>query len=240
MAISPINNGQTVFQKTRPACQSEKSFKEVLNDAVAKPPDVPVDSASSLSRAQISEILSSMRFQMHRDLMSAFSSGNDTEPDLPVSRLSELPPMILEKTSEKYQVNQNNDAFTVREDLELIIKQAAEAHGVDPALVKSVIKVESNFNPNSTSPAGAMGLMQLMPATAKDLGVRNAYDPVENVRAGTRYLKSLLNRYDGNVDLCLAAYNWGMGNLERNPARMPAETKNYIEKVTRYYEAAKA
>ena len=84
-----------------------------------------------------------------------------------------------------------------------------------------------------------MGLMQLMPETAKDLGVKNPYDPVENVMAGTRYLKSLLDRYDGNISLTLAAYNWGMGNIERNPDKLPQETSVYITRVKRYYHDAK-
>jgi hypothetical protein len=119
------------------------------------------------------------------------------------------------------------------------IRAAAKTHGVDPALVRSVIKAESGFNPNSTSPKGAMGLMQLMPETARELGVQNGYDPVENVQAGTRYLKMLLNRYDGDVSLALAAYNWGMGNIERRPAQMPVETRRYVEQVTRRYAALK-
>lgn len=134
----------------------------------------------------------------------------------------------------------NPDAQGRYKDLDPIIHEAAAAYGVDPDLIKSVIKVESNFNPRSTSPKGAMGLMQLMPGTAREMGVQNAYDPPENIRAGTRYLGMLLNRYEGNVTMALAAYNWGMGNLERRPAQMPLETKSYIKNVTRRYEQIKA
>jgi soluble lytic murein transglycosylase-like protein len=84
-----------------------------------------------------------------------------------------------------------------------------------------------------------MGLMQLMPETARELGVQNPLDPVENVEAGTRYLKMLLNRFNGNVPLSLSAYNWGMGNMERRPEQMPTETKQYVDKVTSHYEKMK-
>jgi soluble lytic murein transglycosylase-like protein len=116
-----------------------------------------------------------------------------------------------------------------------IIQKAAQTYDVDPELIKSVIQAESSFNPNAISPKGAMGLMQLMPGTARELGVTDPMDPAANVMGGTRYLKKLLDRYDGSVPLALAAYNWGMGNLDSRRGRMPEETRNYVAKITKSY-----
>ena len=125
-------------------------------------------------------------------------------------------------------------------DVDQIIDHASKKHDVDPDLTRAVIMAESDFDANSTSSKGAMGLMQLMPETAEELGVKNPYDPVENVMGGTRYLRSLLDRYDGNIPLALAAYNWGMGNVERNPGRLPEETRTYIARVNQYYRETKS
>jgi hypothetical protein len=125
-------------------------------------------------------------------------------------------------------------------DHEEMVEEASKKYGVDPALIKAVIAVESGGNPNALSPAGAQGLMQLMPRTAAELGVTNPYNPAENIMAGTRYLRQLLDRYAGNVRLALAAYNWGMGNLEKRPEAMPRETRNYISKVESLYRTSLA
>jgi soluble lytic murein transglycosylase-like protein len=113
-----------------------------------------------------------------------------------------------------------------------LIQNASRQHGVDPNLVRAVVTAESDFNPNCVSNAGAMGLMQLMPETAQDLGVSNPFDPAQNINGGTRYLAQMLERFDGDLAKALAAYNWGPSNVERG-GRLPTETRNYLSKVTK-------
>jgi len=123
-------------------------------------------------------------------------------------------------------------------DIDSAIEQAALRHNVDPNLVRAVVKVESNFNPNAVSRKGAMGLMQLMPSTAKQLHVKNPFDPEQNVDAGVRHLKQLLENYGGDVKLTLAAYNAGAGAVARSSG-VPhfAETQNYVRRITNLYNA---
>jgi soluble lytic murein transglycosylase-like protein len=123
-----------------------------------------------------------------------------------------------------------------QEEIDSSIVMAAARHNVDPNLVRAVVKVESNFNSNAVSRKGAMGLMQLMPSTARSLNVKNPFDPDQNVDAGVRHLKHLLENYGGDVDLTLAAYNAGSGAVARS-AGVPryAETQNYVRRITNLY-----
>jgi soluble lytic murein transglycosylase-like protein len=116
---------------------------------------------------------------------------------------------------------------------EPLIQEHATRRALRPELVRAVIQVESGFNPRALSPKGAMGLMQLMPATARSLGVNNPWDPAQNIRGGTDYLRRLLDEYDGNEELALAAYNAGSGAVAKYGRRIPPyrETRDYVRKV---------
>jgi soluble lytic murein transglycosylase-like protein len=133
------------------------------------------------------------------------------------------------------QSTANRRPYTQAE-IDAAIEQAAARHNVDPNLVRAVIKVESNFNPNAVSRKGAMGLMQLMPQTARQLHVTNPFDPEQNVEAGVEHLKRLIESYGGNIKLSLAAYNAGATAVARS-AGIPnyAETRRYVRRITQIY-----
>ena len=123
-----------------------------------------------------------------------------------------------------------------RDGAEKLVREAAERHSVDPALIRAVIETESNWNPGAISRKGAVGLMQLIPTTAKRFGVNDLFSPQQNVDAGVRFLKTLLERYNGNLELALAAYNAGEGAVDRAHG-IPRfrETRDYVQRVQSAY-----
>ncbi len=152
--------------------------------------------------------------------------SGQTSVSTPVTLLNQtpsLPPIHMTKIS-------NTGSAT---EFDSIIQEAAAKYNLPVHLIKSVIKQESNFNPNAVSGAGASGLMQLMPATAKGLGVTNVFDPRDNIFGGSKYLRQMLDKYNGNTTLALAAYNAGPGNVDKYGGIPPfKETQNYVRKVT--------
>lgn len=139
---------------------------------------------------------------------------------------------------EDIKVDKNN---STRERVDNAIRLYSKKYGVDEKLVRAIAKQESNFNPNVVSSAGAVGVMQLMPETAKYLGVKDIYNIEQNIEGGVKYIKEQLDRY-GNVDMALMAYNAGMGTVQKRGVKspddlykMPKETQNYVKKVNEYY-----
>jgi soluble lytic murein transglycosylase len=129
-------------------------------------------------------------------------------------------------------------AVSVSGDYDEVIRSASDRHSIDADLVRAVIKAESDFNSNARSSKGAMGLMQLMPDTARLYNVLNAYDPVDNVEGGVRHLRMLLERFQGDLRLSLAAYNAGSGAVEKFGGIPPyVETREYVRRVLRFYDA---
>ena len=135
----------------------------------------------------------------------------------------------------------NKKDTTSRSEINELIEKYADKNGLDSDFVKAVIKQASGFNPNATSKCGAMGLMQLMPSTAQGLGVTNAYDAEQNIEGGTKYLKGLMDRFDNNKSLALAAYNAGPNAVKKYGGIPPyMETQNYVKSVLSNYDKMKA
>jgi soluble lytic murein transglycosylase-like protein len=174
---------------------------------------------------------------------AASSAGNPIANQPGAAQFAGIINSLAEK--DKFRPNQTSSVSTVSGRLDSAsvqpyIQEAAAAHNVDPALIEAVIKQESAYDPNAESHVGAQGLMQLMPETAADLGVKNRLDPRENVMGGAKYLRQLLDRYDGNMTMAIASYNAGMGNVDHYGGVPPfPETQDYVQKVLNNYEQFK-
>ena len=158
---------------------------------------------------------------------------NSQLPFLPVNIKGNQP---VSEISEAESMSSMNTSTQASSSLESIIGRAAKKYRLPAKLIKSIIRHESNFNPQAVSQAGASGLMQLMPSTARGLGVTDILDPEQNVMGGAKYIRNMLDKYNGNLKLALAAYNAGPGNVDKYGGIPPfKETQNYVQKVTSTY-----
>ena len=150
--------------------------------------------------------------------------------NVPTSSQSSNYKIYIKETPNKPLESYNEDLY------DHVISEASQTHGIPFSLLKALIKTESDFNPRAISSAGARGLMQLMPENIKTLKIKNPFDPRENVMGGTRYLKQLINRFNGKLPLALAAYNAGPGVVEKYQRIPPyEETENFVKQVMEYY-----
>ncbi len=233
--IDEVNKtGSTITESTSTEARTDAvydSFREVLASAERAQQAMAVDailaaqSSGSISPETVQKLL-----------------GFNPAPNIPVAdsqNVSTGNTAAVTSGSQTNATSSGNTSSSSSTSLDAYFEEASEKYNVDVKLLKAIAHAESNFNPNATSSSGAMGVMQLMPSTAKSLGITDAYNAYDNIMGGAKVISQHLANYNGDVSLALAAYNAGSGNVAKYGGVPPfTETQNYIKKVLAYYEGA--
>lgn len=233
--IDEVNKtGSTITESTSTKARTDAvydSFREVLASAERAQQAMAVDailaaqSSGSISPETVQKLL-----------------GFNPAPNIPVAdsqNVSTGNTAAVTSGSQTNATSSGNTSSSSSTSLDAYFEEASEKYNVDVKLLKAIAHAESNFNPNATSSSGAMGVMQLMPSTAKSLGITDAYNAYDNIMGGAKVISQHLANYNGDVSLALAAYNAGSGNVAKYGGVPPfTETQNYIKKVLAYYEGA--
>lgn len=233
--IDKLNKmGSTITESASTEARTDAvydSFREVLASAERPQQAMAVDallaaqSSGSISPDTVQKLL-----------------GFNPAPNIPVAdsqNVSTGNTAAVTSGSQTNATSSGNTSSSSSTSLDAYFEEASEKYNVDVKLLKAIAHAESNFNPNATSSSGAMGVMQLMPSTAKSLGITDAYNAYDNIMGGAKVIAEHLANYNGDVSLALAAYNAGSGNVAKYGGVPPfTETQNYIKKVLAYYEGA--
>lgn len=229
-AVFEVSSGQKIA--TGHLKKNHKLFEQIF--------DSTVNPLKSNANAQ-KQIVEQMKLAQIQLLQGLFSVEDEADADDFFSgfdNIESLRQLTLQRSQviDKYYASQQpalpKSVPEKTNQITAMIDDVAEKVSLAPELIHSVVSAESAYNPTAVSHAGAQGLMQLMPETAQELGVQDSFDPLQNLLGGSKYLKQLLEKYDGDLDCALAAYNWGQGNVDRKGLeQMPQETRDYLARV---------